>query len=149
MQYGYHMSTRGVTDNPDAIVSIAQTCERLGFSYFGVNDHVIVTTAVDSTYPYSEDGSWAGAKAGTCLETVTVLSFVAASTERIRLLSSVLVVPHRPVVLAAKMLATIDVLSKGRLTIGAGVGWMREEMAVLGSPDYNRRGSASNEFIAL
>lgn len=147
MQYGFHMSTRGPTEAPQAIMDIAQSCDRLGFDYFGVNDHVVVTTKVDSTYPYTPDGSWAGATLGTCLETVTTMSFIAACTTRIRLLSSVLVLPHRPPVLAAKMLATLDVLSQGRLTIGAGVGWMREEMAALAAPDYARRGSACAEYI--
>lgn len=147
MDFGYHMSTRGVTDNPDNITAIARTCDRLGYRYFGVNDHVIVTTSINSTYPYSQDGNWAGAKAGTCLETLTTLSFVAANTRNIRLLSSVLVIPHRGAVLTAKMLATLDVLSKGRLTVGAGAGWMREEMVALASPDYDRRGAATREYI--
>jgi len=147
MDFGYHMSTRGVTANPDNIAAVAKTCDQLGYRYFGVNDHVIVTTNIDSTYPYSPDGSWAGAKAGTCLETLTTLSFIAANTYDIRLLSSVLVIPHRGAVLTAKMLATVDVLSKGRLTVGAGAGWMREEMAALASPDYERRGTATREYV--
>lgn len=147
MQYGYHMSTRGATDNPDNILRVATRCEALGFDYFGVNDHVIVTTSIDSTYPYSQDGSWAGAAEGVCLDTLTTLSYIAAATDRIRLLSSVMVVPHRPAVLTAKMLATLDVLSKGRLTVGAGVGWMKEEMRALASPVYERRGTASREYI--
>ncbi|MEM7255587.1 MAG: LLM class F420-dependent oxidoreductase [Pseudomonadota bacterium] len=147
MQYGFHMSTRGVTVAPDAITHIAQTCERLGFAYFGVNDHVIVSSNIDSTYPYSQDGSWAGGNEGTCLETLTTLGFIAAQTSRIRLLTSVMVIPHRPPVLTAKMLSTLDVLSKGRLTVGAGVGWMAEELAALGAPPYAKRGRASHEYI--
>lgn len=147
MQFGFHMSTRGATAEPESIAQIAGLCERLGFSIFGVNDHVVVTTEIASSYPYSADGSWAGAAEGICLETLTTMAFIAAHTEKMRLLSSVMVIPHRPPVLTAKMLATVDVLSKGRLTVGAGVGWMREELNALGAPAYERRGRASHEYI--
>ncbi|MCH9669964.1 MAG: LLM class F420-dependent oxidoreductase [Gammaproteobacteria bacterium] len=147
MQYGFHMSTRGATAQPSAIASVASACDRLGYRYFGVNDHVIVATDIDSEYPYSADGSWSGASEGTCLETLTCLGFIAAHTSSIRLLTSVMVVPHRPAVLTAKMLATLDVLSQGRLTVGAGVGWMREELQALGAPQFERRGRASREYI--
>ncbi|MCB1739348.1 MAG: LLM class F420-dependent oxidoreductase [Gammaproteobacteria bacterium] len=147
MRYGFHMSTRGATAIPTAIRDVAQNCERLGFDYFGVNDHVIVCQSIESPYPYSADGSWAGAAEGICLETLTTLGFIAAHTERMRLLTSVMVIPHRPAVLTAKMLATVDVLSGGRLTVGVGVGWMREEMAALQSPAYEQRGRASDEYI--
>ncbi len=147
MRYGFHMSTRGATAHPDAILKVARACERCGFDYFGVNDHVVVCETIDSPYPYTEDGSWAGAIEGTCLETLTTLGFIAAATERIRLLTSVMVIPHRPAVLTAKTLATLDVLCAGRLTVGVGVGWMREEMAALGAPPYEQRGRASDEYI--
>jgi len=88
-----------------------------------------------------QDGSWAGAASDTCLETLAVLSFIAAKTERIRLLTSVIVIPHRAPVRAAKMISTVDVLSNGRLTLG--VGWMAEEIAMLDGPPYARRGAAS------
>lgn len=147
MEYGFQMGTRGVTAEPDAIAELAQLCDGLGFAYFGVNDHVVVTTDINSDYPYSADGKWVGAGEGTCLETLTTMGFIAASTKSIRLLTSVLVLPYRPAVLAAKMLTTVDVLSKGRLTVGVGVGWMREELTALDAPPYERRGSASNEYM--
>ncbi|NQV59928.1 MAG: TIGR03619 family F420-dependent LLM class oxidoreductase, partial [Alphaproteobacteria bacterium] len=84
---------------------------------------------------------------GVSLEQVTALGFVAAATNRIRLLTSVLVLPHRHPVLAAKMLATVDVLSKGRLTVGVGAGWMAEEIALLGGPPFADRAKASDEYI--
>ena len=77
----------------------------------------------------------------------TTLAFVAAGTERLRLLTSVMVIPHRPSVLTAKMLASADILSKGRVTVGIGVGRMAEEIALLGAPTCGRRGKLADETI--
>ncbi len=147
MKYGIHTFTRGPTRDPDPITTLASACDRLGFDYYGVSDHVIVSAQIDSTYPYTEDGSWPGASDTDCIDCLTTLSFVAATTKRVRLLTSVMVIPHRPAVLASQILATVDVLSKGRLTVGIGVGWMEEELVALGAPEYRRRGAASEEYI--
>jgi len=147
MRYGIHTFTRGATADPADLTSVARACDRLGFDYFGINDHVVISDHIDSTYPYTEDGSWAGASDAACLDVLSTLAFLSAVTTRVRLLTSVMVIPHRPPVLTAKMLATIDVLSRGRLTVGVGVGWMREELAALGAPSYERRGAASDEYI--
>jgi probable F420-dependent oxidoreductase len=115
--------------------------------HVGFNDHVITANAVDSKYPYSETGIWPAADTGTCLEQLMTIAFVAAVTEKIRLLTSVMVLPHRAPVLTAKMLATADVLSNGRLTVGVGIGWMAEEMAALQSPPYDQRAAASEDYV--
>lgn len=147
MNFGVHFGSRGVAGEPDPLKAIAQKCEALGFEHFGMSDHVIVATEVNSAYPYSASGKFFAQDTGVSLEQVTALGFVAAATSRIRLLTSVLVLPHRQPVLAAKMLATVDVLSKGRLTAGVGVGWMAEEIALLGGPPFASRAAASDEFI--
>ncbi|MFM9938468.1 MAG: TIGR03619 family F420-dependent LLM class oxidoreductase [Hyphomicrobiaceae bacterium] len=148
MKFGLHFGSRGVAGDPDSLTAIARTAERLGYEHFGMSDHVIVATEVESAYPYSKTGKFFAQHTGVSLEQVTALSFVAAATSRIRLLTSVLVLPHRHPVLAAKMLATVDVLSKGRLTAGVGVGWMAEEIALLGGPPFADRAKASDEYIA-
>ncbi len=147
MKFGLHFGSRGAAGEPDSLRAIAQKAESLGFEHFGMSDHVIVATDVSSAYPYSETGKFFAQDTGISLEQVTALSFVAASTSRIRLLTSVMVLPHRHPVLAAKMLATVDVLSKGRLTAGVGVGWMAEEIALLGGPPFAERAKASDEYI--
>jgi len=147
MKFGVHFGSRGVAGEPDSLTTIAQKCEALGFEHFGMSDHVIVATEVDSAYPYSATGKFFAQDTGISLEQVTALSFVASATERIRLLTSVLVLPHRHPVLASKMLATVDVLSKGRLVAGVGVGWMAEEIALLGGPPFADRAAASDEYI--
>ena len=147
MRFGLHFGSRGVAGDPDTLRAIAQKAEALGYEHFGMSDHVIVATEVESAYPYSKTGKFFAQDTGISLEQVTALSFVAAATSRIRLLTSVLVLPHRHPVLAAKMLATVDVLSKGRLTVGVGVGWMSEEIALLGGPPFAERAHASDEYI--
>jgi probable F420-dependent oxidoreductase len=74
---------------------------------------------------------------------------VAGATERLRLVTSVLVLPYRNPVLTAKMVASLDVLSGGRVTLGVGVGWLKEEFEALASPDFEQRGAVSDEWIAI
>lgn len=147
MKFGLHFGSRGVAGEPDTLRAIAQKAETLGYEHVGMSDHVVVATDVASAYPYSATGKFFAQDTGVSLEQITALSFIAASTSRIRLLTSVLVLPHRHPVLAAKMLATVDVLSKGRLTAGVGVGWMAEEIALLGGPPFAERAKASDEYI--
>jgi probable F420-dependent oxidoreductase len=147
MEFGLHLGTRGPAASSDSLLRIARRAEELGFLHLGLSDHVVIAARVDTEYPYTKSGSWFAEDTGVCLEQVTTLGFVAAATTRLRLLSSVMVLPHRPALLAAKMLTTVDILSKGRLTVGAGVGWMAEELALLGAPPFKARGAASDEYI--
>jgi len=101
--------------------------------------------SIQSRYPYSPVGKYGGT--GEYLEPLTLLSFVAVHTFRVRLVPSVLVLPYRGPVLTAKILASIDVLSNGRLILGCGVGWMREEFELLGSPPYEERGAVADEYL--
>jgi probable F420-dependent oxidoreductase len=147
MDFGVATSSRGALGNRAGYIAVAEAAERLGFGFIGVNDHVIVPRDIVSRYPYSESGEWAGAATAECLEQLSTLSFLAGRTERVRLLTSVMVVPHRQPVLAAKMLATIDALSAGRLIVGCGVGWLQKEFEALGAPPFAERGRATDEFL--
>lgn len=147
MRFGVHLGSRGVAGNPDSLVAVARSMEALGYEHLGISDHVVVATDVESKYPYSTTGKFYAQDTGACLEQLTTIGFIAAATTRLRLLTSVLVLPHRHPMLTAKMLATIDVLSKGRLTVGIGVGWMAEEMELLGAPPFKDRARASDEFV--
>jgi probable F420-dependent oxidoreductase len=80
-------------------------------------------------------------------EQLIEIAYIAAKTKRLKLVTSVMVVPHRPAVLTAKMLATIDVLSGGRLVVGIGAGWMREEFEAIGAPDFDQRGKVTDEYL--
>ena len=147
MDFGLHLGTRGAAASPDNLARIAQHAEAAGLAYLGFSDHVIVARSVDSRYPYNETGDWPAVDTGYCLEQLSCLAYAAAITKTIRLLTSVMVVPHRPPVLTAKTIATVDLLSKGRVTLGVGVGWNREEIDIIGAAPFDRRGAATNEFI--
>jgi probable F420-dependent oxidoreductase len=146
MQFGLSTLSRGLFTSRAAYRSVAQAAERAGFAFLSVNDHIVVPVKLDSPYPYSAGGQWSAAEQGHCLEQLATLSFLAGCTERLRLLTSVMVVPHREPILAAKMLATIDVLSEGRLIVGVGAGWMAEEFRLLGAP-FAERGAATTEYL--
>lgn len=148
MRFGVNILSRGPMANRAGYKAVAAAAERLGFAFVSANDHVLVPADIDSRYPYSEEGDWAGRNTGQCLDVLSTLTFLAGCTERVRLLSSVMVVPHRPAILAAKMIATADVLSEGRMIVGVGAGWMREEIEALGAPPYEQRGKVTDEYIA-
>ena len=147
MRYGFYLPTRGPLGNPDDISAIAKVGENLGYSTIVFGDHIVFPVEISSSYPYTIDGGFPGV--GDALEQLNLMSFVAGITETVRLVNSVMILPHRNPLAAAKMLATIDVLSKGRLTVGVGVGWMREEFEALSAPDFDKRGAASNEYLEI
>src|SRR5262245_17956729 len=147
MDFGVATATRGQCSSREGYITVAEAAERLGFGFISVNDHVVVPGDIASRYPYSESGEWAGRTAGECLDQLATLAFLAGRSERLRLLTSVMVVPQRQPVLAAKMLATIDVLSKGRLIVGCGVGWLEAAFRALGAPPFAERGRAPDEFL--
>ena len=147
MKFGFYMSTEGPTAQPDSVVRIAQEAERLGFDSLVLGDHIVFPNDIESAYPYTVSGEWSGGEGGEHLEQLTMLTFLAAVTERVRLVPSVMIVPYRNPLLAAKMLATLDVLSKGRLTLGIGVGWMEEEFAALDAPPFAERGAVTDEYL--
>jgi len=147
MRYGFYLHTRGGCSRPEALETILQRGEALGFHSAVVADHVVVPTAMASRYPYTLSGAFPGG--GEALEQLTLMAFAAGRTRTLRLVTSAMILPHRNPVLAAKMLATIDVLSNGRLTVGVGVGWLREEFEALDARDFERRGAVSDEYLRI
>ena len=147
MRYGFYLPTRGPTASRDGVLSLAREGERLGFHSAMIADHIVFPVNSDSHYPYTVDRKHPGG--GDALETFSILGVVGGATERLRLVTSVLVLPYRNPVLTAKMVASLDVLCGGRVTLGIGVGWLKEEFTALGSPDFDRRGAVSDEWIAI
>ncbi len=147
MDFGIHIGTRGCLTSRDNIMAMATKAEEQGYAIIGVADHLIVPVHTDVRYAYTADGIWPGAPTGECFDAIATLSFLAGCTQRIKLLTSVLVVPHRPAVLTAKLLLTADVLSGGRVIAGIGSGWMKEEFAALGTPPFEERGAVTDEYL--
>jgi probable F420-dependent oxidoreductase len=125
-------TTRELT-RPAALAELARAAERLGYAGLWVSDHVLLPRA--SHVP-----------GGHQLDPLVSLGWLAAHTERIGLGTSVLVLPHRGAAATAKALSTIDWLSGGRLIVGVGAGWLREELAALGVP-FEQRGSRTDDVI--
>ena len=149
MKFGFYLPDSGFTAHPDALEEIARRGDQLGFDCMVAPDHIIEPRKIGSAYPYSvggEFGSWERIK-GEWPEQITTLAYLAGVTERIRLVTSVMIVPYRNPILTAKMLATVDVLSKGRLTVGVGVGWMEEEFLALDAPPFRERGAVTDEYL--
>lgn len=147
MKFGLSTVTRGVFSTADNYMAIAAAAERAGFDFLAVSDHLVVPGAFQSHYPYVPGGKFMVAIEGHCLDQLSTIAFLAGTTKTLRLLTSVMVVPHRHPMLTAKMLASIDVLSKGRLIIGAGAGWMKEEIELLGAK-FSERGRYTDETLA-
>jgi probable F420-dependent oxidoreductase len=147
MKYGFTLPGRGPLAKPETLVTIAQRGEELGYDALFTGDHIVVPRTITSPYPYTQSGEFPGSASGEAMEQLTVLSFLAGQTKTIRLATSVMIVPHRNPLVAAKALATLDVLSGGRVTVGIGVGWMREEFEALGLPPFEERGSVTDEYI--
>jgi len=149
MQIGCGAPTSGPLIGPDDVVRIAQEAEMLGFDYVTVSDHVMIPTSIASRYPYSDSGEFPSGAAAARLEQLTAATFIAAATSKLRIVTSVMVVPHRPAVLTAKILATLDFLSKGRITLGIGAGWCEEEFIAIGAPPFAERGAVTDEFMMV
>jgi len=150
MEYGFYLPNSGAGAEPDALADIAKLGDRLGFFCMVMPDHILQPNQINSTYPYSLTGDILAAGQsgdGEWPEQITTLAYLAGVTERIRLVTSVMIIPYRNPILTAKMLSTLDMLSKGRLILGAGVGWMEEEFELLDAPPFAERGAVTNEYL--
>ena len=148
MQYGVILPNVGPLAQINTLAELARQAEALGFDGIFLSDHIAIPVELRSAYPYRSDGRFPLTSTDLILEPITTLSYLAAVTERVHLGFSVLVLPYRHPVLNAKMLSTLDVVSDGRLIVGAGVGWMAEEFDAL-DVDFGARGSLTDEHITM
>src|SRR3989442_3102169 len=149
MEFGFSLPSRGPMATPEHIATLAHKGEEMGFGILAVSAHIIMPTRLQSTHPYSASGQFdAGAEAqGEYLEPLALLSFLAGITSSAKLLTAVLVPPHPPPGLTAKMLATVDVLSPGRGIVGGGGGGVRGGGVALDAPPVEGRRAGSNEYM--
>jgi alkanesulfonate monooxygenase SsuD/methylene tetrahydromethanopterin reductase-like flavin-dependent oxidoreductase (luciferase family) len=132
----------GGTD-PDAIEKYARTVEDLGYDHLVIFDHVL---GADSTRP----GGWTGPYDHRSMfhEPLVLFGYLAAITTRLKLATAVIVLPQRQTALVAKQAAEVDVLSRGRLILGVGIGWNEVEYQALGM-NFKDRGKRIEEQIAV
>ncbi len=151
MEYGFNVPNGGPLAVPEHIATLAQHGEKLGYGILAIPDHIVVPKGIDSPYPYSPDGklTFPTLLAGECLEPLALMAYLAGVTTKMRLLTSVMVVPYRQPVLTAKLLSTIDLLSGGRAVVGVGAGWMAEEFPPVDAPPFEARGRATDEYLRI
>lgn len=128
----------------DAVAAAAEAC---GFATLWAGEHVVMVDESTSSYPYSDDGTIAVPSEADWLDPLLCLSFAAAATSTIGIATGVLLLPEHNPVHVAKQAASLDRLSGGRLTLGVGVGWSKEEFEALGVP-FSRRGARTAEYVA-
>ena len=151
MEYGFNVPNGGPLAVPEHIATLARHGEKHGYGILAIPDHIVVPRGIDSPYPYSPDGTlnFPTLLAGECLEPLALMAYLAGVTSKMRLLTSVMVVPYRQPVLTAKLLSTIDLLSGGRAIVGVGAGWMAEEFPPVGAPPFEARGRATDEYLRI
>jgi probable F420-dependent oxidoreductase len=148
VEFGISLPGRGPLAKPDQVLTIAAKADALGYASIFVTDHVVLPASMArSVYPYSATGQLPGGAAQDYLEPLAMLGCLSRVTKRARLGTSVLVIPYRHPLVTAKILATIDQLSGGRVILGAGVGWLREEFEALGAPPFEERGPVTDEYL--
>lgn len=130
-----------------AAVEICRRAETAGFESVWGGEHVIMPDDIGSKYPYTPDGKIPAEPDTPIPDPLIWLAFAAAAAPTLRLGTCILIVPQRNPLILAKELATLDQLSGGRVELGLGVGWMREEFDALGVP-WERRGARNDEYIA-
>jgi probable F420-dependent oxidoreductase len=147
MQIGFNLPVSGPMAAPDVMANIAQLGESLGFDYLTLTDHVALPDTATPGYPYSTTGEFYTPDPGHRVEQLTTAAWIAAKTGAIRIVLAVMVVPHRPAVVTSKMLATIDVLSGGRLVVGIGAGWLKVELDAVSTTPFAERGAVTDEYM--
>ncbi|MDH3661430.1 MAG: LLM class F420-dependent oxidoreductase [Alphaproteobacteria bacterium] len=147
MYVGTTIPVRGPLANPADVRLLAEKTEALGFDHLAVTDHVVVPKTIDSRYPYSKSGAFPGSPSGACFDQFSLLAFLAAISTKPRLVTAITVIPHRGAVHTAKIVSTIDVLSGGRVVLGVGAGWMKEEFEALNLPPFEARGRVTDEYL--
>jgi len=149
MKFGVMFANAGPFGQPQHAENLAKTAEACGFESLWTVEHVVVPAGYQSRYPYAESGRMPGPEEMPIPDPLIWLSYVAAATTKIRLATGIVILPQRHPIYLAKELATLDQLSGGRVTLGIGIGWLREEFQALGVPFEERAARAEEACAAL
>jgi probable F420-dependent oxidoreductase len=147
MRFGICPPCRGALGTPDNLLRVARHAEEAGMDTVWVSDHVVMPVDVKSEFPYTPGRPFPVDAMADYLDPIVALTLIAARTTRVRLGTSILVVPLRSPLAVAKALATLDVVSGGRLVVGVAAGWMREEFEAVGAPPFAERGAVTDEYL--
>jgi probable F420-dependent oxidoreductase len=145
MKFALHFANNNFPDGAGA-KRLATAAETAGFDQLLVIEHVVWPTHYASVYPYNPSGKLPGGPQTKLPDPLIWMAYAAAVTTRLRFLTGVLILPQRNPVVLAKELATLDYMSGGRVDLGVGIGWLREEMEAIGVP-FAQRGARTDEYI--
>lgn len=145
MKFGLAFASSIGTD-PGSALEITKIADEVGFESVWGGEHVIFPAKIESSYPYTADGKVPATKDTPIPDPLIWLAYVAAAAPTMRLGTCILILPQRNPLVLAKELATLDHLSGGRVELGIGVGWLKEEFDALGVP-WERRGRRNDEYV--
>jgi probable F420-dependent oxidoreductase len=148
MKVGVSLIVRGNDATQQNLIAMATQAEAWGFDSLWASDHLIIPPLDTSRYPGSETGEFPDSWLQRYFEPLAILNFLAGCTSRVRLGTSVLILPMRNPIEVAKEVAGADVLSQGRILFGVGVGWFKEEFDVLKVP-FHERGRRTDESLQI
>ena len=149
MKFGLMYSNAGPFAYPEGLTNLARTAEEAGVESLWTVEHVVIPVGYKSTYPYDPSGKIPAPDTMPIPDPLVGLAFVAAVTKTIRLATGILILPQRHPLYVAKEVATLDVLSGGRVILGIGVGWLQEEFDALGIPFEERAGRTAEAVRAI
>jgi probable F420-dependent oxidoreductase len=148
VQIGLFLPTASPFANADWLFEVAREVESRQIQNVWIPEHVVQFDQYDSVYPYSPDGKIPIPTTSGMLEPFTTLAFLAAATSSVRLGTAICLLAQRNPVYAAKEISTLDWLSKGRVDLGIGVGWLKEEYEAVGVP-WPNRGKRTEECVEV
>ncbi len=147
MKFGIRYCNTGRYVEPARAVELVQAAEAAGFESAWTVEHTVIPRGYQSSYPYTSDGKLPGGEGDFVLPDPQIwMAYVAAHTTRIKLATGILILPQHNPVICAKQVATLDYMSGGRVLLGIGVGWLKEEFEALGVP-FAERGERTEEYI--
>ena len=148
MKFALHGVGSGSTVKPEPLAQVARKAEQLGYESIWVPEHLAVPFEMRTPYPYAADGKFPGGAGAALHDPFLALAYAAACTERIKLGTGVFVLPLRNAIAVAKSVASLDVLSNGRLLFGVGIGWLADEFEAVGVA-FADRAARAREAIRM
>jgi probable F420-dependent oxidoreductase len=147
MKFGLRYCNTGRYTDPAKAVELVQAGEAAGFESAWTVEHTVIPEGYESSYPYSDSGKMPGIDANTDLPDPLIwMAYMASLTSRIKLATGILILSQHSPVVCAKQVATLDAMSGGRVLLGIGVGWLREEFEIIGA-NFEERGPRCDDYM--